>query len=246
MSYNKKALRVDLGKYYKPDPYKKDMNTDPAGLWKFDGPVKVPNYGSEDMEITMDNVNVPVMGIASTGQQQMMMPWQQYTFPGADYVNEYPIMKVGGIPELPLTAGRKAYRTWGYTNNDFIVNRQEGGGSDVSGYAYNVSGEGPALGLGIDYNKNNFSAGIEGEVPLYRNSGYGFNPSLRLGYNIPISNNLNLNLNASGNLSKEGANPQFGAGLRYSFDEGGYIEAELTPDEIKWYKDRGYRIEDID
>jgi len=127
MSYNKKALRVDLGKYYKPNPYKKDMNTDPAGLWKFDGPVKVPNYGSEDMEITMDNVNVPVMGIASTGQQQMMMPWQQYTFPGADYVNEYPIMKVGGIPELPLNAGRRAYHAWGYTNNDFIVNRQEGG-----------------------------------------------------------------------------------------------------------------------
>ena len=25
MSYNKKALRVDLGKYYKPDPYKKDI-----------------------------------------------------------------------------------------------------------------------------------------------------------------------------------------------------------------------------
>jgi hypothetical protein len=95
MSYNKKALRVDLGKYYKPNPYKKDMNTDPAGLWKFDGPVKVPNYGSEDMEITMDNVNVPVMGIASTGQQQMMMPWQQYTFPGADYVNEIPLAQQG-------------------------------------------------------------------------------------------------------------------------------------------------------
>jgi len=335
------------------------------------------------MEITMDNVNVPVMGIASTGQQQMMMPWQQYTFPGADYVDEIPMAqqglsvnslvntprslaynnkkitkgittlpeipihppqhrvgdsnienvweildpsgfssyndvydsyqktgmspqtmieivgalpllgkvgkvtkglshlaktsrqarslnnyinalkaasltgrasdtyqaydqyKVGGIPELPLNAGRRAYHAWGYTNNDFIVNRQEGGGSDVSGYAYNASGEGPALGLGIDYNKNNFSAGIEGEVPLYRNSGYGFNPSLRLGYNIPIGNKLNLNLNASGNLSKEGANPQFGAGLRYSFDEGGYIEAKLTPEEIEEYRAQGYIVEDL-
>ena len=51
----------------------------------------------------------------------------------SDTYQAYDQYKVGGIPELPLTAGRKAYHAWGYTNNDFIVNRQEGGNAqDIS------------------------------------------------------------------------------------------------------------------
>jgi hypothetical protein len=234
MSSNKKALRVDLGKYYKPNPYKKDIITDPAGQWKYPGqPTRIPGN-----KITMQGVPYPVYGQDDQGNGQMMYPGQEYVFPG-NYVDEYPQMqrggqnkdydmlgyalhhpigaikhwinpekyhgtdkfkypshmtfsdeskystpehqgghwsqdekgtwtfepsewniqnaggaenlqkwwnesegqagnilklkKVGGIPELPLTAGRKAYRTWGYTNNDFIVNRQEGGNAqDIS------------------------------------------------------------------------------------------------------------------
>lgn len=122
MSYNKEALRVDLGKYYKPDPYKKDIITDPAGQWKYPGqPTRIPGN-----KITMQGVPYPVYGQDDQGNGQMMYPGEEYVFPG-NYVDEYPQMKVGGIPELPLTAGRKAYRAWGYTNNDFIVNRQKGG-----------------------------------------------------------------------------------------------------------------------
>jgi hypothetical protein len=122
MSHNKKALRVDLGKYYKPDPYKKDIITDPAGQWKYPGqPTRIPGN-----EITMQGVPYPVFGQDDLGYTQMMYPGEEYIFPG-NYVDEYPQMKVGGIPELPLNAGRRAYHAWGYTNNDFIVNRQTGG-----------------------------------------------------------------------------------------------------------------------
>lgn len=122
MSYNRKALRVDLGKYSKPNPYKKDIITDPAGQWKYPGqPTRIPSN-----QITMQGVPYPVYGQDNTGFAQMMYPGQEYTFPG-NYVDEYPQMKVGGIPELPLNAGRRAYHAWGYTNNDFIAKRQVGG-----------------------------------------------------------------------------------------------------------------------
>jgi hypothetical protein len=44
-----------------------------------------------------------VLGIGSTGQQQMMYPGAEYMFPGADYVDEYPMMQFGGAIDLELT-----------------------------------------------------------------------------------------------------------------------------------------------
>jgi len=70
----------------------KDIITDPMGQWKYPGqPTRIP--GSD---ITMQGVNYPVMAVASTGQKQMMVPGAEYTFPGADYVDEFPQMKKGG------------------------------------------------------------------------------------------------------------------------------------------------------
>ena len=91
MSYNKKALRVDLGKYYKPNPYKKDIITDPAGQWKYPGqPTRIPGN-----EITMQGIPYPVYGQDDQGNGQIMYPGQNYVFPG-NYVDEYPQMQKGG------------------------------------------------------------------------------------------------------------------------------------------------------
>ena len=94
--FNKKLLSsIDLGKYKKKNPYKKDMILDPMGQWKHPGKnTRIPSN-----QITMKGVNYPVLGIANTGQKQMMQPGREYNFPGADYVDEYPQMKKGGLPK---------------------------------------------------------------------------------------------------------------------------------------------------
>ena len=96
--FNKKLLSsIDLGKYKKKNPYKKDIILDPMGQWKHPGKnTRIPLKDSETGSITMKGVNYPVLGIANTGQKQMMQPGQEYNFPGADYVDEYPQMKKGG------------------------------------------------------------------------------------------------------------------------------------------------------
>jgi hypothetical protein len=91
--YNKKLLsKIDLGKYNKPNPYSKDIIIDPQGQYNHPGvPTRIPSS-----DITMKGVGYPVLGIADNGQKQMMQPGQDYKFPGAKYVDEYPQMKKGG------------------------------------------------------------------------------------------------------------------------------------------------------
>lgn len=96
--HNKRVLsKIDLGKYKKPNPYSKDIITDPMGQWKYPGvPTRIPSS-----DITMQGVGYPVLGVADTGQTQMMMPGVDYTFPGANYVDEYPQAKKGGLVKMP-------------------------------------------------------------------------------------------------------------------------------------------------
>ncbi len=96
--HNKRVLsKIDLGKYSKPNPYSKDIITDPMGQWKYPGvPTRIPSS-----DITMQGVGYPVLGVADTGQTQMMMPGVDYTFPGANYVDEYPQAKKGGLVKMP-------------------------------------------------------------------------------------------------------------------------------------------------
>jgi hypothetical protein len=91
--YNKKLLsKIDLGKFHKPNPYAKDIITDPAGQYNHPGQVtRIPSSN-----ITMKGIGYPVLGVADNGQRQMMQPGQNYVFPGAKYVDEFPQMKKGG------------------------------------------------------------------------------------------------------------------------------------------------------
>ena len=45
-------------------------------------------------QITMEGVDFPVMGIDDIGNQQMMYPGNNYTFPG-NYVTEFPVKNMG-------------------------------------------------------------------------------------------------------------------------------------------------------
>lgn len=92
--YNKKALSKATAELDKAKAPKKpkDIITDPKGQWKYPGEVtRIPSN-----DITMKGVGYPVVGVANTGQRKIMLPGADYTFPGADYVDEYPQMKKGG------------------------------------------------------------------------------------------------------------------------------------------------------
>ena len=69
---------------------------DPRGQWAHPGKItRIPSSN-----ITMQGVPYPVLGVASNGQRQMMYPGKNYSFGGAEHVDEYPMMKGGGtIPQ---------------------------------------------------------------------------------------------------------------------------------------------------
>ena len=69
----------------------KKVITSLKGQWEYPGEVtKVPSN-----KITMKGVNYPVLGIDDLGHEILMLPNQDYTFPGKE-VTEYPIMRNGG------------------------------------------------------------------------------------------------------------------------------------------------------
>lgn len=103
MSHNGKELKKSIREAReipkKTDPFKHDVIVDPRGQWDHPGQItKIPSN-----KITMKGVNYPVLGVDDFGNQQMMYPGMDYTFPGQN-VTEYPQMQKGGwstkyIPE---------------------------------------------------------------------------------------------------------------------------------------------------
>jgi hypothetical protein len=70
---------------------------DPRGQWAHPGKItKIPSN-----KITMQGVPYPVYGVPDFGQPQMMYPGQEYFFPGAQNVTEYPKLQVGGGMYIP-------------------------------------------------------------------------------------------------------------------------------------------------
>jgi hypothetical protein len=73
----------------------KNIIEDPRGQWAHPGEItRIPSD-----KITMQGVPYPVMAYPNMGEPQMMYPGGEYTFPGADYVDEYPELKKGGTPK---------------------------------------------------------------------------------------------------------------------------------------------------
>lgn len=101
MKKNPPIINEYIGKeppQFRSNPYKYDVLYTPEGQWKYPGQVtKIP-----DRNITMKGVNYPVLGIDDLGNEKMMMPNMDYTFPGQT-VTEYPQMQTGGwLDEMKL------------------------------------------------------------------------------------------------------------------------------------------------
>lgn len=71
---------------------KKKPIVSPLGQWAYPGEVTI----IPSSNITMKGVNYPVLGVDDLGNSQMMMPGQDYNFPG-QYVTEIPQMGKGGL-----------------------------------------------------------------------------------------------------------------------------------------------------
>lgn len=90
MSLNRSLLSqitYDLEKKKKPSKPKV-----PRNQWQHPGEITKVNSPN----ITMDGVSYPVLGVPNVGPPQMMYPDEQYNYPGADNVTEYPHMGNGG------------------------------------------------------------------------------------------------------------------------------------------------------
>ena len=89
--YNGKHIKTISTATGKKNPFKDDVIIDPEGQWKYPGQVtKIPSG-----DITMKGIPYPVLGIDNLGNQQMMQPGMDYTFPGQS-VTEYPQMAQNG------------------------------------------------------------------------------------------------------------------------------------------------------
>ena len=89
---------------------------DPRGQWDYPGQItKIPGGN-----ITMQDVNYPVLGIDNFGNQQMMYPGMDYTFPNADNVTEYPQMKRGGMPYKYTSQNIKTSINSLFTRNEML------------------------------------------------------------------------------------------------------------------------------
>jgi hypothetical protein len=199
MGFNKKVLsqiKSDLNSAKAP-ARKKDIIVDPAGQWKYPGQAtRIPSN-----QITMQGVNYPVFAQPNIGQPQMMYPGQDYNFPGADYVDEYPQMKKGGQ--------KKFSRSLEATNKLFTANPY------------------------VKKKKSKKKKIFNPNAKYYQSGGESRSEEL-LGV-IPVN---------SGRKTLRDWTYGESIGMLQEND-GGYVELDLTPEEIEEYKRGGYVVEDI-
>jgi hypothetical protein len=199
MGFNKKVLsqiKSDLNSAKAP-ARKKDIIVDPAGQWKYPGQAtRIPSN-----QITMQGVNYPVFAQPNIGQPQMMYPGQDYNFPGANYVDEYPQMKKGGQ--------KKYSRSLEATNKLFTANPY------------------------VKKKKSKKKKIFNPNAKYYQDGGESRSEEL-LG-SIPLN---------SGRKTLRDWTYGESIGMLQE-DDGGYIELDLTPEEIEEYKRGGYVVEDI-
>lgn len=253
---------------------KKKIITDPMGQWKYPGEnTRIPSN-----KITMKGVNYPVLGISNNGQKKMMQPGQEYTFPGADYVDEFPQLRRGGTkglipmpkPSKKGLASKKYSRSLEATNRLFTENKlfkkpksKKNKVFDPNAKYYQVGGDTDAM------------TGMMKARLAYANE-FG-NPAAQRMINLPDNpyqfdnGNTGTHYMASmdnyavpqiqdenGQLMLGDYGPESNEAMRFDSDEDaayfaehykdvspGFIEAELTDDEIQAYRDGGYIVEDI-
>ncbi len=141
MSFNKRILSKAVSQLDKAKAPKKpqDIIKDPRGQWAHPGQnTRIPGG-----DITMQNVPYPVWAQPNVGPGMMMQPGQDYNFPNADYVDEFPQMEGNeAYEEMELTdAEIEEYKRGGYIVEE-LPQAQGGGASyadSLAAYNYGKS-----------------------------------------------------------------------------------------------------------
>lgn len=237
MGFNKKVLSEATANLNsaKPPARKKDIIVDPAGQWKYPG----QNTRIPSSDITMQGVPYPVYAQPNVGQPQMMYPGQEYTFPGADYVDEYPQMKKGGQKKYSRSLEAKNRL---FVDNPLVKKKKKKNKKIFNPNAkyYQDGGESKA-------------EEILGPIPL--NSGrktlrdwtYGQSIGMLQEQDGGEADYVELDLTPEeieeykrgGYVVEDISIPSLSR-----FAGGGGMEAELTPAEIEEYRKQGYIVEE--
>lgn len=114
---------TDIYKAFGNDPkkYKSGgkIKTDPQGYWnpknKNEKALKIPSNN-----ISMQNIDFPILGISDTNDIKMMYPNGEYQFQG-NSVTEFPIMQQGGQVRQPIKGIKKTGKLLGtYKNGEKV------------------------------------------------------------------------------------------------------------------------------
>ena len=190
----------------------------------------------------MQGVNTKVLGIDDEGNSIMMNPGREYQFPGND-VYEIPIdnLREQLNPTRPASMPRP--HPWG-----FLVDPKQAQGNIVGGVGinfprglgFNATGVLPVSpdpvfkgvgSLGVNQQFGDLNIGASIGTPLLRDY---YTKELMLDPELSLSGRYNIPYKDKRNTS----------GLRLR--EGGYMDAELSDEEIQELRDGGYILEEMD
>lgn len=105
-----------------PSSYKKEGIVVSKNGYKRDSPDKDnPVLSIPSNHITMKDVDFPVYGIGSDGSKKVMYPDQDYYFPNAHNVTEFPLMQVGG--PMPVINDMQYGMPMPFIQPDFPINQ---------------------------------------------------------------------------------------------------------------------------
>lgn len=225
MGFNKKELSKATANLdaRKTQSKPRDIIYDPMGQWKHPGqPTRIPGGN-----ITMQGVPYPVMAYPNVGQPQMMYPEQDYNFAGADYVDEYPQMKRGGTKKFSrdITATNIIF-----TKNPYLKKKKSKKKKifDPNAQYFQYGGQPISTQDEPDVIYTPSMEMSSGGMTQYKEGG-------KLGP-IPI--------NSGRKVLRDWT---YGESIgMLQEDDGGYIETELTPEEIEVYRQGGYVVEEMD
>jgi hypothetical protein len=219
--YNKKTLSKATAELDKAKAPKKpkDIITDPMGQWKYPGlPTRIPGN-----DITMKGVGYPVLGVANNGQRKIMLPGADYTFPGAEYVDEYPQMKKGGTKKKRKTKsimGMNKLMQKGPLFQDYSkriydpnVDYFQDGGFSLGMHASPEMGN--TIEPSLNYDNGNFSASASSNLPVGSLKDFSKNLNLSARYKKDLGKLGDIEV--SGNRSfYEGEKPDYNMSVNYN------------------------------
>jgi hypothetical protein len=241
----------------------KDIIYDPMGQWKFPGlPTRIPSSN-----ITMQDVPFPVMAYPNIGQPVLMQPGGEYNFPNADYVDEYPQMRRGGLKKgktsrnpFAINKAFAKHQAFRKPKKNVIFdpkspNFQDGGVSPLEGDL--ISNVIMNRNKGVDFVDRAYALGDNPGTPMFNtfdDEEFGSNMSHKMAWGeddngqtwmFPtIFNPNNEAIQVPNQYADYISNKGYKNATGMNYQDGGFI-MDLTDDEIQTYKDGGYIVEDI-